>query len=198
MAAVYVGIPVVLWWYPGRRHLMIAIWAASATCLAYLLRDRSFDRCRLHTCSYRHWTPLLIRIAVIIGLLTLYTALFERQHLVRLPREEPALWAHIVLLYPFLSALPQELVYRTFFFHRYRALFVNERMMILANAALFAFGHVPFRNWIAITVSFAAGLLWAGTYLRSRSLPVVAIEHSLYGNLAFTIGVGDYFLLLVL
>lgn len=35
-------------------------------------------------------------------------------------RERSILWVAVLLLYPILSALPQELIFRVFFFHRYR------------------------------------------------------------------------------
>jgi len=196
MAIVYTGVPVVLWCYPGPRLLVLAIWAVCGVCLIYLLRGRSFDRRLLHAWAAANWTALFCRGAVIIGLLAVYTVVFEPQHFARLVREDTARWALLMLLYPVLSVLPQELIYRAFFFHRYRALFASERSMVLANAAFFAFGHIIFRNGAAVAVSFAVGLLWAGTYLRSRSLPAVTIEHALYGNLAFTLGLGDNLLVL--
>jgi len=63
----------------------------------------------------------------------------------------------------------------------------------VTNAVLFAFAHILFRNWVAVIGSFVAGLLWATTYLKSRSLLVVSIEHALYGNFVFTLGIGYYF-----
>ena len=40
-----------------------------------------------------------------------------------LPRRAPGLWVAILALYPFLSALPQELIFRVLFFRRYGGLF---------------------------------------------------------------------------
>lgn len=52
----------------------------------------------------------------------------------------------VILLYPLLSAAPQGLVYRVFFFHRYQILFRKPQTMILASAVAFAFSHIVFRN----------------------------------------------------
>jgi CAAX protease family protein len=60
------------------------------------------------------------------------------------------------------------------------------------NAALFAFAHIIFRNRVAVIGAFFAGLLWATTYLGSKSLRVVSLEHALYGNFLFTLGMGHY------
>jgi len=39
----------------------------------------------------------------------------------------------------------------------------------------------------------AGGWLFGGTYRRSRSLGLVCLEHALYGDLIFTVGLGQYF-----
>ena len=44
--------------------------------------------------------------------------------------------------YPILSVYPQGIVYRGFFFHRYRKLFPDRRLLILASALVFGYGHV--------------------------------------------------------
>ena len=98
-----------------------------------------------------------------------------------------------MISYPVLSVVPQEIIFRAFFFHRYSSLFAHRRVIILINGALFAFAHILFRNWVAVIGSFVVGLLWAMTYLESRSLLVVSIEHALYGNFVFTLGIGYYF-----
>jgi membrane protease YdiL (CAAX protease family) len=107
-------------------------------------------------------------------------------------RHNPALWALIMVTYPVFSVVPQEIIYRAFFFHRYGPLFENKKVGVVTNAALFAFAHILFRNWVAVIGAFAFGLLWALTYLGSKSLLVVSIEHALYGNLVFTLGIGYY------
>jgi membrane protease YdiL (CAAX protease family) len=123
----------------------------------------------------------------------LYAVLAESENILAILRHKPALWALIMIVYPVLSVVPQEIVFRTFFFHRYRSLFAHERVSVVTNAALFAFAHIIFRNWVAVIVSFVAGLVWAMTYLGSRSLLAVSIEHALYGNFVFTLGIGYYF-----
>lgn len=110
------------------------------------------------------------------------------------PRRVPRLWLTIMVLYPLLSVLAQEFVYRTFFFHRYGPLFGQSRWSaIVTNAALFGFAHIIFGNWIAVLGTFLTGLLFAYRYEVTRSLWAVWLEHSLYGCLVFTVGFGRYF-----
>jgi len=110
------------------------------------------------------------------------------------PRRAPRLWVTIMVLYPLMSVLAQEFVYRTFFFHRYGPLFGDRRWIaIFANAALFSFAHIIFENWIAVIGTFFSGLLFAYRYDVTRSLWAVWLEHSLYGCLVFTVGLGRFF-----
>jgi membrane protease YdiL (CAAX protease family) len=95
--------------------------------------------------------------------------------------------------YPIWSAYPQELIYRSWYFHRYRSLFKREWVFIFLNALLFSFSHIIFRNWLAIVMTFFGGLMFAYTYRKSNSLMTVFIEHLLYGNYIFTVGIGQYF-----
>ena len=97
-------------------------------------------------------------------------------------------------LYPALLVLPQELLFRCFFFHRYESLFGGKTwLLILCNAASFGLSHLFYGNWIAPTLSFVGGLLFAWRYATTRSLAAVSLEHALWGNYLFTIGIGWYF-----
>ena len=49
------------------------------------------------------------------------------QQALSLPRRATGLWLAIMALYPLLSALPQELLFRPLFFRRYGALFPSRR-----------------------------------------------------------------------
>ena len=100
-----------------------------------------------------------------------------------------------MLFYPFWSAYPQELLYRGFFFYRYRSLFKHEIAMHLTNALLFSLCHLMFMNWVALVGTFYASFVFSYTYRDSKSLLAVSIEHALYGNMIFTVGLGQFFYL---
>ena len=133
------------------------------------------------------------RFAVIAPFILLIAFLFYPDHLFDFVRKEPVLWALIMVGYPLVSVWVQEVVFRRWFHYRYRKLFANKPLFIITNAALFAYAHVVFLNPLAVLLSFLGGLMFALTYLRSRSLLLVTIEHALYGNLLFTIGLGSFF-----
>jgi len=102
-------------------------------------------------------------------------------------------WAIVMVLYPVLSVYPQGIIYRAFFFERYRGLFPNTMVLIVMSAVAFSFAHIIFRNPIAVAFTLVGGLLFAWRYAETRSLLTSSFEHALYGCWMFTIGLGQYF-----
>jgi membrane protease YdiL (CAAX protease family) len=90
--------------------------------------------------------------------------------------------------------IPQELIYRTFFFHRYGPLFGEARWLAVAvNGLLFGFAHIIFGSYVSIVLTALLGFLIAWRYERTRSFWGAWLEHTIYGCLIFTIGLGRYF-----
>ena len=137
--------------------------------------------------------PVLWRDAILLILLGLAVRIFAPEFLFSLVRRQPLFWATIMLLYPLLSVCPQEFLYRTFFFQRYQPLFGSGRGMIAASSLAFSFVHIIFGNWLAIGLCCLGGLLFSLTYQRSGSLLLASIDHALFGNFIFTIGLGQFF-----
>ncbi len=110
------------------------------------------------------------------------------------PRFAQGVWLMVMVLYPLVSVTTQEIMFRLFFFARYRALFGSDaQAAIVLNAVLFAFVHIIFQHMTTIVISFLGGLLFAWRYETTRSYWAVVLEHTLYGNLIFTLGLGWYF-----
>lgn len=118
---------------------------------------------------------------------------FFPQKLFLFPRTMPLYWLVLLIAYPLLSVYPQELLYRAFFVRRYRHLFPRKEWLLLASALVFAWMHLIFRNPLAVVLTLVGGLFFTHTYIRTRSLRLVCLEHALYGNLIFTIGLGEFF-----
>jgi uncharacterized protein len=176
---------------PGPKSIPLLL--AFAYCLVILLTDKNFDRKKLGANRFRGFRFIMKRFTFTAILLTAYLLIAEPENLFLIPRQNPLLWVAIMVFYPLWSALPQELIFRVFYFHRYEKLFPNFNVMMLLNAILFAFMHIIFNNWIALAGGFIVGIFWAQTYLRSQSLLTVSAEHALYGNFIYTIGLGHYF-----
>lgn len=137
--------------------------------------------------------PILRRFAINAALLTVLTLLFKPELFLNFVMANPMFWAVVMLAYPLISVVPQEIIYRVYFFSRYTPLFKTPQVMVLASALAFGFAHVLFQNWVAPVLCAIGGFLFASTYRRTGSLALVALEHALYGDFIFTLGLGRYF-----
>lgn len=141
----------------------------------------------------RHLGFMLKRLLLSTPVLLLVVAITMPQHLFDLPRSMPVLWLLFILGYPLFSVYPQEVLFRAFFFSRYKKLFNTDRNLIWVNAILFGWMHVAFANVAAVVLTLISGWFFATTYHRTRSLRLVCLEHALYGVMVFTIGYGRLF-----
>ncbi|BFN36911.1 CPBP family intramembrane glutamic endopeptidase [Fidelibacter multiformis] len=160
-----------------------------------LQKDPAFDRHslwkgRLNKKEIKGIIYRFIPGALLVGVLTYF---FLPDHFLAFPKEVPGFWILVMILYPLISVYPQEVIFRTYIFHRYQSVFSGKHEMITASAVAFGMYHLFFCNWIAPVLSFAGGFLFASTYARSRSTAAVVLEHALWGDLIFTIGLGMYF-----
>ncbi len=146
--------------------------------------------------SALNWTnirPMLWRFVLCAAPLTALVAVVMPEQLFSLPRERPQLWMFVMVFYPLLSVIPQQIIFRGYFFERYKNLFTTPVTMIAASALCFSFGHLLFQNWVAPLLTLIGGAIFAHTYHRHRSLALVWFEHALYGCFMFTVGLGKYF-----
>jgi membrane protease YdiL (CAAX protease family) len=176
-------------------YLFYALFVILIWCLMLLVTDRRFKRFRFWNIPMmKHYLPnvLYLFAAAALGML-LATWWFAPEWLFKLPTEHTLLWLALLVLYPLLSAWPQELIFRTFMFHRYKQLFRSKYLRAWLSATSFALAHLIFANWIAVVGSFIAGLVFSYTYIQSRSTLLVAFEHSIWGCWLFTAGLGVHF-----
>lgn len=166
-----------------------ALWLAGqkrAEPTGFWLGDRQAERRQLRVICRRFGINALLLLLII--------SVWFPQDMFNLPRNMTLFWLGLIVIYPVLSVYPQELLYRAFFFSRYRLLFANPLYLVLSNAVLFGWMHIVFHNMVAVVFSFVGGMLFAQTYHRTRSLRLVSLEHSMYGMLIFTLGYGESFL----
>lgn len=110
----------------------------------------------------------------------------------RLPREQPWLLAMILLFYPILSALPQEVIFRPLFFRRYGAL-VPSGALLAVNAGVFSLAHLMYWSAVVAAMTFAGGLAFGWAYRNRGSFPLAVVLHSVSGWVIFTVGLGVFF-----
>lgn len=168
----------------------------------YLMSSRDFDRRKL--INFRGVKRELPRILLtwFVGALVMTGVVWWLEsrpgtppnvQLFGFPQRNPKLWLIICILYPLFSVYPQELIVRTFFFHRYRFVFRTPAAMIIANGLAFAWVHIMFRNAPAVILCIPAGFLFAYTYWKSKSTLASGLEHAMFGDFMWTVGLGWYF-----
>lgn len=176
--------------------VFIALMPVMAAVVLFLTIDRTFSFCRELTrgFSIAQLASILTVFVLAGGVLATYVAEYHPALFLEFPRNRPDTWARIMVLYPLMSVAVQELVYRTFFFHRYGVLFGGAWWLaILLNGVLFGVGHIVIGTPLAIYGTMAAGVLFAWRYAMTRAFWAVFIEHTLWGALVFTVGLGRYF-----
>lgn len=195
--ALFALVPTLLAQYPFHRPTLYS--ALGMTCAyAFLILTRD------HAFSWRilwqggGWPQAerrraAIRFAIATTLSLLLLALLAPQHLFNFPREQPEMWAAVMIMYPLVSVIPQEFVYRSFFCRRYAPLFPAPWTMIAVNAAAFSYMHIVLQNIVAPLLCLIAGVIIAYGYAQHRSLRYAFIEHAAYGCMIFTVGLGWYF-----
>jgi hypothetical protein len=195
--ALFLGLPLIFFVHPSRWNIHLAMWAVAVYALLTLKRAGDFSLRQLW--HGNGWPTaqrkiVLIRFCIAVPLVILLTAYLAPGRLFSFPLERPWFWLLIMVLYPVLSVVPQELIFRSFFFRRYQPLFKKEWMMIAVSAFVFGFAHIVFHNTVSPTLSAIGGLMFASSYSQHRALKWAAIEHATYGCLVFTAGIGFYFL----
>lgn len=136
---------------------------------------------------------IIIRWIFASLILLIITFYFFNEKFFIIQNNKPEILWKIMILYPIFSALPQEFIFCKFFFYRYKSIFKSDTNLVISSALFFSVTHILFLNFIAPILSFIGGLLFASTYDKHRSLLLVSIEHGLYGNTLFFIGLGWYF-----
>ena len=105
-----------------------ALTAVAIICVCYLkykkvtlinLKDFRFDQ---------YLKIIFYKFLIVATLVLTFSYFFDPSKFLNLPRSDFFLWLLIIILYPILSAFPQEIVYRSFFFKRYGNLFKNKNL----------------------------------------------------------------------
>jgi len=192
---IFVALPFAYRFAPLRIPVLPLLWVVTAYAWWQLLCDPRFDRARLWNAGALPGRLKWILVIFALAAFVMWQGVrrFAPELEWGFVRRSPGFWALVMVLYPVLSVYPQGLVYRAFFFERYAVLFPGRWSMVLASATAFAFMHIIFRNWVAVSLTFAGGLLFAARYAETGSLATSSFEHALYGCWLFTLGLGQYF-----
>lgn len=179
---------------PLKAWLLPILCLLALGCLLLILTDERFKRFRLTNYGAIRPQARVAAGTFAAGAMAslLIFALWLPDKLFNLPLSEPLGWLLLIAIYPLFSVIPQELIFRTYLFHRFKGIMPAKRVRVLVSAAVFALAHIIYANWIAVALAFVGGLLFAQTYASSRSTAACVLEHSLWGLWLFTLGAGQY------
>ncbi len=188
--------PAVIMHFGLIRYMLPTLWVVAFYCL-WVHRATTGERLRdvwkasaINRATGKAMLTVLLLSAIFLGVAT---ALLLPERLFSFVAERPLFWALVMVMYPLISVVPQEIIFRLFFFERYKIFFSKGQVMVIASGLAFGFAHVIFENWVAPLLTAIGGILFALTYARTKSLALVSLEHALYGDFIFTIGLGYYF-----
>lgn len=194
-ALFYIVIPLVVAVFLPPRWMFPVLGAVTLIGLCLLAVTPGFRWRELLTGAGRMSWAVILGVVAGAGLLGYAVlSLTVPEALWFLVRRNPSLMLMIALFYPFLSALPQEIVFRPLFFRRYEAILTSRAdVAIVLNAAVFSFAHLMYWSWVVAGMTFAGGLMFAYSYRMRGNFPEAVVAHALAGIVIFALGLGVYF-----
>lgn len=192
-AALYFGAPLAIALFLPPGMMFSALFVFTLAGLMLLWRTGGFEwRSLIRGWSRVHWA-FLLAFTIGVGFLGwAIMALTQPGYVIPLSPARLRFLALIWALYPLLSALPQELIFRALFFYRYGSLLPPGNARIAINAAVFSFAHLMYWSWIVAIMTFVGGVIFARGYLE-RGFPSAWLLHAFAGNMLFAVGMGYYF-----
>ena len=187
---IFLIIPSTIFFLDSSIIIFLTLYLVSILSLVILYFDKTF----LFTSLKKKidWKFVIIFSVVFFFLGFFYVLLLDKNLLFIFPKTNFKLWLIVIFIYPFLSVIPQELVYRVFFFQRYFPNINRFYYPVFLNLVVFAYGHLVFSNMHAIIITAIVSPIFTYAYLKKSFLTCV-ILHSLGGQIIFTLGLGKYF-----
>ena len=191
----FFGVPLYIYFEPKLIHPSILVLPILVGIFMYLRRlpDFKFRDLIKFSVSKKEFQLHMLTAAIVIAFMFIAVYLFDRENLFNLLKANPFILLMLCIFYPIFSAYGQEIIYRTFLFHRYRALFKTDLLLVLTSGIAFGFVHIVYYSHLSIILTFILGVYLAKTYLKTKSVLFAAILHGIYGNMVFLVGLGSYF-----
>ena len=191
----FFGIPVLIYLDREFIHPSVLLLPVLVFVILILRYRTDFKLRELYTLSISRkiWMINLLVILFTAFLLLLGVLVFTPDNLFNLPRKNPWIFLAMCIFYPVFSAYPQEIIYRSFLFHRYGQIFKTRLLLILASSLSFSFMHIVYYSHVSLLLTFLLGLYASVIYAITRSVLFTAILHGILGIIVFAIGLGGYF-----
>jgi uncharacterized protein len=192
----YIFLPLLFLFYDFHFPVMLILFPLGIGIYFFLRHDKTFDKNLFSNWQdgKKQLKPVLILFIISALVMLVIILIINPSHLFYLIREKPLFLLVISIFYPVFSVIPQALAYRALFFHRYAHLFPGKWFQIIVSALLFSFGHILYKNYLVLILTFVAGIIYSYHYIKSKSLIFSILEHSAYGIWLFASGLGMFFI----
>ena len=187
---IFLALPSVIFFLDSSIIVFVTLYLVFILSLVILYFDKTFLFASMK--KKIDWKFISVFSIIFLLLGFFYILLVDRDLLFIFPKTNFKLWLIVIFIYPFLSVIPQEIVYRVFFFQRYFPKISSIYFAIALNLIVFSYGHIVFNNLHAILITAIVSPIFAYAYLKKSFLTCVVL-HSLGGQIIFTLGLGKYF-----
>ena len=140
-----------------------------------------------------NWKLLVYFSVACFFILSVLAFFIDPENTYYLPMNSPRLWIFIMIAYPLVSVIPQELIYRPLFFIRYKNILPSGQSLVIVNATCFCLIHLFYWNLVALFITFLGGLIFSQIYYNNKNFLEVVLYHSVGGCMIFTTGLGRFF-----
>ena len=188
---IYLFLPSFILFFQSKILIFTLLYLVFIFTFLKLKKDKSFKSKALT--KKINWRISFIYFCVFLVLGYFYVLFCDPTLLLSFPKNNFSLWVMVMCIYPFFSVIPQEVVYRVYFYQRYKKLFGGNLLLLtLLNLFFFSFAHIVFNNPHAILITAIASPIFSYLYIKESFLTCVLV-HSLGGQIIFTLGLGRYF-----
>ena len=188
---IYFFLPSFILFFQSKILIFTLLYLVFVFTFLRLRKDKSFESKSLT--KKINWKVSFIYFLVFIIFGYLYVLFLDPTLLFSFPKNNFRLWITVMIIYPFFSVIPQEIIYRVYFYHRYKKLFSGNLLLLtLLNLFFFSFAHIVFNNPHAILITAIASPIFSYLYIKESFFTCVLV-HSIGGQIIFTLGLGRYF-----
>ena len=142
---IFLALPSIIFLFDSTIIVFLTLYLVFILSLVILYFDKTFLLVSLK--KKIDWKFVSIFTVSFICLGFIYVLLIDKNLLFIFPKTNFKLWLVVIIVYPFLSVIPQEIVYRVFFFQRYFPKNNNSNFLIILNMFVFSYGHLVFNNF---------------------------------------------------
>jgi len=189
---IFIFLPTILFFIPDTKLIFTTLYIVFFFSLWKIKKDNNFNFPRLKNKPDWKFVFLYFLIFSLLGFF--YTSLVDKSLFFVFPKENPKIWLLVIIFYPLFSVIPQEFIYRVFFFQRYKnILSTNLFIKYFINSFVFSYAHIVFQNYHALIITALVSPIFYYSYKRKSFLTCILV-HSIGGIIIFTYGLGKFFI----